>query len=388
VVTVLRTPTRVALASAAISLAFVVVRMIDLGGPGGFVVAGDLLVDRATAPSNVPVGDGPGFDGQFYWRQSMEPFAFETGPVRGITFDRELRGSRVGYPLLAWIGSLGGREALVPWSLIGVNVLAMAALGWLGAQLALDRGRHAAWGLVISGYWGFAIVLARDLAELVAATAIFGAAVAVQRRRFALAAASAAVAPIAREQALLSVVALAVGVFIAERRNTSFGGALRSSAVVAGPPVATFVAWQVVVSAETGELPVLEARRANSGSPGVGLIATVPDWVRSFGDSLGASLPLATFVALVALVLWCLPGIAPAWRDAPWEVMLWLAGGGILLLLSEHLLGQASDQRQLYELAGWSWLIGLRAERERSWLPLLLIVPLTVVVAGFRALTI
>lgn len=81
-------------------------------------------------------------------------------------FDRRSRLERIGYPALAWL-TAGGRASLVPDSLVAVNIVALGALGLGGGLLARDGGRHAVWGLVFPGYWGYLFlgaVLCRETA--------------------------------------------------------------------------------------------------------------------------------------------------------------------------------------------------------------------------------
>jgi hypothetical protein len=377
----------VALVAAVGAVAFVAVRCADLGSAGAFVVAGDAIVDEDLSPDNVPVIDGPGFDGQYFWRQAMDPAALDTEPVRGIALDRPLRAARPGYPILAWLASGFGRPGLVPVALIGVNVAALAALAWIAARLVQRRGRHALWGLAIAGYWGFAVVVARDLSEIVTAAAVFGAALAIDARRWPLAAAAGVGAVLTREQALVSLAALAVGVVVAERRCGTWRGAVVAGAVVLAPAVVAVAAVQAAVWDATGELAVTEARQANSAAPLSALREAIPEWVRGFGDDLGSSLPLATAVVLAGLACWALPSARTAWRAAPWEVTAWVASLALVASLSANVLVRPTDHRQLFEVAGWSWLIALRGERRWPWAPLIVVVPVTAVVVAFRART-
>lgn len=70
--------------------------------------------------------------------------------------------------MLAWLVS-AGRPDLVVWALLLVNILGMGVLGLLGGLAAQEAGRHALWGLIVPGFPGFVMTLARDLSEITAA---------------------------------------------------------------------------------------------------------------------------------------------------------------------------------------------------------------------------
>ena len=69
------------------------------------------------------------------------------------------------------------------------NVAAIGALGYLGAMIARQGGRHAAWGLLLPGYFGLVTSLSRDTAEPVDAAFLVAGLLAIRARRPALAAA-------------------------------------------------------------------------------------------------------------------------------------------------------------------------------------------------------
>jgi hypothetical protein len=99
-----------------------------------------------------------------------------------VTVDNGYRIQRIGYPFVAWLFS-AGHASLVAGVLIGVNVAALTVLGWLGAVLAQDSGRHAAYGLLLVAFSGFVITLARDTAEILAACFTVGLVLFGSRRR-------------------------------------------------------------------------------------------------------------------------------------------------------------------------------------------------------------
>jgi len=131
------------------ALAFVAGRLADAahGSIGAFVVAGSRYARPGAVPAGIPVVTGNGYDGQFYFRMALDP-ADVARTAFGITFDSAERLSRIGYPFLAWLAA-GGVRAAVPWTMVAVNVVALALLGLLGAVLARSAGRHALAGLLV-----------------------------------------------------------------------------------------------------------------------------------------------------------------------------------------------------------------------------------------------
>jgi hypothetical protein len=134
---------------------FVVLRWMDAAhkGLGNFVIAGSLFASRRLVPKNLPVRAGLGYDGEFYYRLALDPFDLARSAV-GITFDSFSRTERIGYPFLAWLVA-GGQHAPVPLALVVVNVAACGVVALAGGLLAKSAGRHALWGLVFAGYWGY-----------------------------------------------------------------------------------------------------------------------------------------------------------------------------------------------------------------------------------------
>ena len=100
---------------------------------------------------------------------ALNPFTSEELEF-GIRLDApSRRQQRLLYPILVWILSVGNPTG-VPALLILVNLAGLGMIGWIGARLALQMGRHALWGLLFSFYPGFLVSLSRDLSEIVAST--------------------------------------------------------------------------------------------------------------------------------------------------------------------------------------------------------------------------
>ena len=315
---------------------FVVVRLVTVadGDIGQFVVAGTSFVDSSA--TGVPTLSEGGYDGQFSYRLALDPTDLAVDGD-GADLDKPYRTQRIGYPALAWLFA-GGRRSLVPWSLVLVNVLAVAALAVAAGALARDAGRHALWGLFAAGFWAFPFSVGRDLTEPVAAALTVAALLALRRDRLLLAGLALSGAVLTRETALIVV----LGVALSRVRRLS----LRPGDAVWLAPVAAFAAWQVICHAATGTYPVTQGSN-NVGVPFAGLVAYVPGWVRDAFDYMRNWVRLEQLVLLVVMV-------ARAWRavtEVPLhERIAWCVAALIAVSLTDAVLVDWAHFRTLAEL--------------------------------------
>ena len=237
-----------------------------------FILIGEHFAHPAQLPRGVPLRAAYGYDGQFYYRLAINPLNF-AHTAYGITVDRAYRFMRIGYPVITWLVSAGQR-ALVPWMLVAVNVAAIGALGWLGGHFARQGGRHAAWGLLLPGYFGLVTSLSRDTAEPVAAAFMVAGLLAVRGRRPALAAGLLAFAALTRETAMVAVAALAIVRLTGLVRRRSGPGREDLAWFV---PAAVFAAWQVVTYAVIGTFPLGADDSRNAGAPFVAPLEAIRD---------------------------------------------------------------------------------------------------------------
>ncbi len=227
---------------------------------GRFILIGEYFAHPAQLPAGMPLRAAYGYDGQFFYRLAINPFNF-SHTAYGITVDQPYRFMRVGYPMLTWLFS-AGEAALVPVMLVVVNVVALGALGWLGGHIARPGGRHAAWGLLLPGYFGLVTSLSRDTAKPAAAAFMVAGLLAVRARRPALAAGLLAFAVLTRETAMVAVAALAVVRWPRSRRSRPDRDDLAWFV-----PAAVFAAWQVLVYAVIGVFPLTADGSRNAGAP-------------------------------------------------------------------------------------------------------------------------
>jgi hypothetical protein len=144
-----------------------------------FIMAGHTYTHRAQLPHGLLLVPSAGYDGQFYYRLALDPANWHATAF-GITMDQSYRFTRIGYPVLAWILSLGQHQ-LVPVVLVVLNLLAVAAMAMLGAVFARQAGRHALWGLAFAAYFGLVISVGRDTAEPLAEACLLGGLLAYRR---------------------------------------------------------------------------------------------------------------------------------------------------------------------------------------------------------------
>ena len=225
-----------------------------------FIMAGHVYTHRAELPRGLLLVPSAGYDGQFYYRLALDPVNWNHTAF-GITMDQSYRYTRIGYPILAWIFSLGQHQ-LVPVVLVVLNLFGVAAIAMLGAVFARDSGRHALWGLAFAAYFGLVISVGRDTAEPLAEACMLGGLLAYRRATtpmYLLATALFAWGAITRETILFAPAAIAVTRLIAFARRRATPGLADLTWVV---PAAVYGLVEVAVHfVVKGEFPLL----ANSG---------------------------------------------------------------------------------------------------------------------------
>jgi hypothetical protein len=235
-----------------------------------FILIGQNFAHPAQLPAGMPLRAAYGYDGQFYYRLAVNPLNFQH-TAYGITVDAAYRFMRVGYPMITWLVSFGQRS-LVPYMLVAVNVAALAALAYLGAVIARQGGRHAAWGLLLAGYFGLITSLSRDTAEPIAAALLVAGLLAIRARRPVLAASLLAFASLTRETAMVAVAAIAIVRVTGFLRHRYRPGREDITWVL---PAVVFAAWQVIVFSAIGTFPLLADGGRNAGAPFIAPFAAI-----------------------------------------------------------------------------------------------------------------
>lgn len=273
------------------------IRLAAAGGADGFTVAGDRFV--RDAPGIDTVHPGTGYDGQFVYRMTLEPFPRET-TRHGITLDNPpYRAQRVGLPLLAHALS---RTGIPPaWSLIAVNVLALLAAAAAAAVLAQRHRRHALWGVAVALSPGLVVSLTRDLTEPLATALLLAGLVAWPRRP--ILATTAFTAAVLTRETVLAVLA-GLGLYELYRLAKRRPQALRNAGLLL-VPLAVTVAWQLHLRSVWGELPI-SATDGDVGTPFLNTVTSLfqhgdlTDWATR--DAILENLWLAERLALAAFL--------------------------------------------------------------------------------------
>jgi hypothetical protein len=204
-----------------------------------------------------------GYDGQFYYRLALDPFNWNK-TAYGITMDQSYRYTRIGYPVLAWLASLGQHQ-LVPLALVAINLVCVAAMAFVGGMFAREAGRHALWGLAFAAYFGLVISVGRDTAEPLAEACMLGGLLAYRHNKLLLTTILFTVGAITRETILLAPAAIAVIRLVAMARRRLRPGLADLTWVV---PAAAYGVLELAVHfVVKGEFPLLASGSRNLSLP-------------------------------------------------------------------------------------------------------------------------
>lgn len=370
-----------AVAAALAGVAFVLLRLAVVAkwNITRFVMAGTDWVDRAKAPAGLYVFRGSGYDGQFYYRLALDPSDLGRAAF-GIGIDAAFRFQRIGFPVLSWVAS-GGDRALVPYSLVAVNLAALVLLALLGGMIARDAGRHAAWGLLVAGYWGFLFSIGRDLPEVVASCALVGGLVAMRRRHALLAGLLFGAAVLTLETTLDVVVAMGlvcIAQLLLRRRRPGWTDA---AWIV---PAVAFVGWQLTVRAVTGALPARSDSGDNLGLPFVNMVGAVVHYLGEL-PSKTADIWLLEFAVLAFVTLYA--GFSLLWSRVPvWEKGAWAMAFLVALSLAHGIWYGQADFRGFEDVYLLSSIV-LLGSRHRLWVPAALVALVWVLTFAHRVVS-
>ncbi|MBI3965494.1 MAG: hypothetical protein HY329_07645 [Chloroflexi bacterium] len=212
------------------------VLLLEHGGPMWFVNQGTYFTQRD------PTGT-IGYDGQFYYALALDPL----GAAPHLD-SPAYRYQRILYPLVAW-GLAFGRPALVPYTLLVVNVVATAAAVWVLGRLLARDGVPAVFALGFGLYLGQSIAIGQDLAEPLAYALVT---LAVWLRHLGNAGGSVALhvlAALTKETAVFFALAEVVTALV----RRAWLDAFRFLA-----PLAVLLVWQIVLWSWLGRWPADE----------------------------------------------------------------------------------------------------------------------------------
>lgn len=143
-------------------------RVIVSGGDlSVFISAGSDFTDKDFVAHNINVNEGQGYDGQFFYRLSLNPFNLSK-TAEGITLDYPgYRGQRLIYPLLVWLISFGGQPSAVPFVMILVNVIAFSLTFFFFEKIISKINANDTFRILPLFLFGIYLAVSKDLAEAV-----------------------------------------------------------------------------------------------------------------------------------------------------------------------------------------------------------------------------
>jgi hypothetical protein len=227
---------------------------VNKGNPTGFVQFGSKFLRDTHPPAGAVVATKTGYDGQFYWALARDPLLLHNSTLLGFIHSG-YRLDRVGYPLLADLAA-AGQVAVLPWTLLFINVIAVIGVTSAFGAYAQRRGWSGWWGLGVGLLPGLQFAVIGDLSGAVATALMLAGLIAHREGRRWLPAFLLAAAALTREPMVLAVLAVAVeaGARWWPRRRTP--GALIAAARSEWPvlliPTAAFEAWQAYVHSRFG----------------------------------------------------------------------------------------------------------------------------------------
>lgn len=319
---------------AALILAILLIR--DHGNASRIVHAGPPWTSAQSAPQSLAIRPADqAYDGQFFYRLGVAPFS-TAKTVSGVTFDLPaLRNVRWLSGGLAWLLS-GGQAGGVPWALLAINVVSAIALGAAAGALARSSGRHAAWGLLLALYPGYAYTLTLDTSELLAGALLLTGLYAGRRQHWALAALLLALAVLARDTTIAIPAGLAAGgaYLLLRRRRDGLGPLLTgvSSLIV-------YAGSQVLQRVRFHAWPFSQSSKNNLSGPFVGLAKELGKDVPPHGGA--AAFRLLSLVILLAVMV--AGGLAMRGTTIPLvERVAWIPAVVVVLTLNAFLWSGAT----------------------------------------------
>lgn len=274
-------PTILAVSISLIYVAFILTQ--NHGDPLAFAVIGTKF------SQGLPSGS-IGYDGQFAYQIALSPA--HAAPFIDVP---AYRYQRILYPILAKMLALG-IPALIPWTLIVINVLAIGVGTWATERILISLGVSRWYALAYGFYGGQFLVLRTDLTEVLAQTLVQLAIFAWLKKRFRWMIFAFAMAALTKETTL--IFATAFGLYFLWKRD--WRAAVKLS--LAGIP---FVLWQLILWQWFGSFGV------GSGGAGATAFSVIPlgGWLWM----IGVSIPAFIVVSLAVLPLSIFPALAGLW---------------------------------------------------------------------------
>ncbi len=224
-----------------------------------------------------------GHDGQWFLIQSLDPWLNDPGTFAELVDAPAYRAQRMLYPLVASLGGLLS-PALLPWSMLIVNIVSFG-LGAAGvARFAQLHGRSPFWGFLFLLNIGVLAEYLIDGAGVLSLAAAVWAVVNYSQARFVRSTLFLTIAVLAREVMLLSAMGLTIVAWLTLRR-IHWRLAVVPAAVAAG--------WGVYVRGRLSRAGGIDEAGALTW-PFAGMLRVIPDWLAD---------PLSLVTGVMVLVL-------------------------------------------------------------------------------------
>ncbi len=234
-----------------------------------------------------------GHDGKFFFVQANDPWVLEPDQHAEVLDRPRYRSQRMLYPMLAGGGGLFA-PAAIPWAMLLVNIVAMGAGTWVVARIAEEMGGSPWWGLAFALNLGFISEVNIGGAGVVAATAAFGAVLALKVDRRVLAVVLLALAALSREAMLIAAAGSALWLWMQGERRVALTTAL--------VPVAAVAAWAAYLRVQIGGASVVSEVQ-EIGWPFYGFIEAFSSWVEDPIDLVVGVAMMVLFVLFIRRVL-------------------------------------------------------------------------------------
>ena len=220
-------------------------------------LVGSIFLDKGAGASGTidalrkDAEDGYGYDGQFFLFIALDP-----GAAEPYIDEPPYRYARILYPMLARVTALGRPDA-IPWTLFGLNLLAVLGGTYLLARL-LARAGASPWFAALFGLApGLYFAVSRDLAEPLA-YALVAAGIAVfrgGRGRLVASASLFGLAGLTRETTIVFPLAfaLALALGLRDRPEEKQRHDWRSAALFAAIAVLPYVLFRIFLKLWLGE---------------------------------------------------------------------------------------------------------------------------------------
>ena len=231
-----------------------------------------------------------GYDGQFAYQIALNPL--DAAPRLDVP---AYRYQRILYPLLARLIAFG-QPALIPWTLVLVNLIAIGVGTWATERLLVEYGANRWYALAYGLYGGLMLGLRADLNEPLAQALVQLAILAWAKKTNGWASVGFALAALAKETTLIFLFAFLL--FAAGRRAWGVLATLAAGCV-------PFILYELVLWAWLGNPGI------GSGGAGATGFCLVP-----LGGWLAVarvSRPAFLVISLVVVPLAILPSLMGAW---------------------------------------------------------------------------